>query len=108
MEKGIIIQTEVRLANKTDLLCAPGLLKLGQPYYVMTKDTKELVGVYILDAYTNSEIIQKLFTEMRVYVPMLPKDDFITFNLQQTDLKQYSQYGHNLYKPSGRTDKISA
>lgn len=106
MEKTFLIQTEVRLAEKSDLLIGPQMLKYGQPYYVLCETTKELVGVFILDSYTNSGVLKELFEANRIFVPTIPKDDFINYSLQQLDLKEISKYGHPTYKLTRATGTI--
>lgn len=98
MPKTIKIEVEVRLAEKTDLLVAPKLLRIGQPYYVLTEKTNVLTGVFVLDAYTNSVKLSALFEAKRIYVPVPEWDDTLRYNLLQTDLKEATNYGHNLFK----------
>ncbi len=92
---GIIkIEVEVRLAENSDLLFAPSLLKFGQPYYILDAKSKKLSGVYVLDKYTNSKKLELLFLAKLIYVPVIPFYGPVYYDLQQTDLKIAQHYGH--------------
>lgn len=98
MAETIKIEARVRLATNADLLIAPRLLKLGQPYYVYCEATKQIEGVFVLDKYTNSQKLQELFLAKKIYVPVIAWDDTIKYKLQQTDLKLEQLYGHNTFE----------
>ena len=98
MAETIKIEVEVKLAEKHDLLIAPKLLRIGQPYYVLTEKTNILTGVFVIDAFTNSITMERLFIAKRIYIPVPEWDDTLRYNLLQTDLKKATNYGHNLFK----------
>lgn len=89
MKNEIYILSQIRLAKNRDLLIAPGLLKIGQPYYVLDKLSKSVSGVYILDAFTSSIKLEQYFKAGKIYVPTIPFNEDIINNLQQSDLKVF-------------------
>lgn len=86
-DKIIPFITRIRLAKKTDLLHAPGCLKIGDPYYIKHPKTHKLSGPYVITKYTSSKKMQEYFNCQCVYVPVIDFDFDIQQGLQQLDFK---------------------
>lgn len=106
MAKTITIEVEVRPAKNNDLLVAPLLLRLGQPYYIKDPKTNKLSGVYVLDKYTNSLKLEVLYLAKLIYVPVVPFIGPVYYDLQQTDLKIAQLHGHNTFKDNREHPQI--
>lgn len=87
MSKILTIEVDVVLAKGNDLLVATGLMKLGQPYYILDHKTGKLSGVYVIDRFHNYEELKQLQKQKRLYVPFVEVNSDISIKLQQTDLK---------------------
>lgn len=85
--KKLEIKTEIRLANKSDLLIAANLLRIGQPFYIKRRKDNAITGVYVIDQFTNGNELKQLFIDERVYVPVTIEDPDIDFKLMQNDFK---------------------
>lgn len=84
----IQIKVDIRLALNSDLLIATGLMKFGQPYYLLDPKTKKLTGVHVLDKYHNYERLKSLQEQQCIYVPVHEFDFNIDYGLQQKDIIQ--------------------
>lgn len=64
------IAVHVRLAQKTDLLIAPGCLRIHQPYYLYSHQKQRFEGLYVITNQTNSQELKAWFRASMVYVPI--------------------------------------
>ncbi|MFC0605914.1 hypothetical protein [Winogradskyella pulchriflava] len=87
MSKPIEITTAIQRAKNNDLLVKQGLLKLGQPYYILSEDGTKFSGVHVIDQFHNYEKLKDLQLKQRIYVPVIEFSEEITNTLQQQDLK---------------------
>lgn len=79
------IAVHVRLAVKTDLLIAPGCLRINQPYYLYSHKTNKFEGLYVINNNTNSQELKAWFQASMVYVPINVTENNISIITNQTN-----------------------
>lgn len=87
----IAITTHIRLATTHDLLYGPGLLKIGEPYFIKHPTKQTISGPYIIDKYHSSTKLKEYYKTKCIYVPVIDFDFDIANNLQQKDFKKQNK-----------------